>query len=157
MNSENKEAKLSPEETVTRWLADIRIDRKSQYLYRDRKEHLELLMGYLKTNDVSMDDASFLKRKVVEALVHTEGMKNQGKYKNWQKTVEEEYDDWIQRTYVPGVSIPKASQKLDYILDPDIVGWAKKKFGNDIHPNILKDCHQIGNVLNIMFIDEFYR
>ena len=157
MSLEKKEPKLSPDQAVNRWGAGIRDDRSSQYLYRDRKEHLELLMTYFIDNDISMEDAdtSYIKRKVVETLVHSEGMKDKGKYKDWKKNVETEFDDWIQITYVPESTIKLAS-KPDYKQDEDIVHWAKSKFGSDIPPQILKECHTIGHSLYNLFVDEFY-
>lgn len=139
-----------------RWVADVRSDKKSLYLYDERRRHLEYLMGYLITNEIEMDDAKFLRNKVVDILVHEEGKKGKGKYKDWVQNVLNDFDDCIQLTYVEGLSKSGYKSKPDYKQDPEIVKWAMDKFGPNIPPKVLKDCHTIGNSLYFLFIEEFY-
>ena len=137
------------------WLAVIRSDKSRLYVYSERRKHLHCLMHYLKENEIDMDEASFLKNKVVDVLVHEEGKKNKGKYKDWVKNAKDDFDDCLQLAYVQGLAQPESS--LDYKQDPDIVAWAHEKFGNNIPARALKDCHSIGNVLYFSYIEDLRR
>lgn len=138
-----------------RWLADIRADRKRLYLYSERRKHIDLLMGYLKENEVEMDDAVFLKNKVVDVLVHEEGQKGKDRYKDWKKNTQEDFDDGIQLTYVQGLGGSLGS--LSYKQDPEIVAWAHERFGTRLSAAALKDCHSIGNTLYFLYMEDFRR
>lgn len=145
------------DDAYNRWIADVREDIGSRYGYQDRKKHIEILMGYLKMYNISMDDAQFLKKRVVEALVTKEGMKGNGKHKGWKENTEADFDDAIQKAYVPGL------EKIDFKPlknaqghDPRIVQWAKKKFGEQIGEEIVVAAHQPMHALWMMFMNDHY-
>lgn len=152
--SEKTNKTLDVHEVVKRWLADIRSDQSSRYLYGKRKEHIELLMQYFIEYQIAQDDAEFVRKKVVESLVTSEGMKGKDRHKGWKENTENDFDDAIQLTYVKGVDY---SSSPDYKQDPDIVAWAHEKFGNNIPARALKDCHSIGNVLYFSYIEDLRR
>lgn len=146
--------KFTADEILKAWLAKIRQDKTSQYLYRDRKEHLEHLMVMLTAQEVEMDDVIALKRHVVAGLVHAEGMKGQGRYKGWKENAETDFDDAVQIAYNSELINMTTSSKPDYKQDPEIVSWVTKKFGNNIPPSVLKDCHTIGHSLYFLYFED---
>ena len=141
-----------------RWVADIRSDADGRYSYRNRTKHIELLIGYFKQHGVDQDSAQSLKRKVVEILVTPEGMRGKDKHKGWKENTENDFDDAIQMAYVPGVSTLKVEHlKGAHGFDPNVVAWAKNKFGKNVDEEILKACHQPMNVYQLMFINDFFK
>lgn len=141
-----------------RWLADVREDRSLQYKYGERKNHIENLIAALVAEGVDQDDAQFLKRKVVDTLVTKEGMKGNGRHKGWKETAENDFDDAIQRAYVPALKKADLDYKASQTFkeDPNIVAWCKKKFGSNVHILTIKEVHTPGTALRFMFVNEFY-
>lgn len=156
MPSSNEAPKLDSDEVFARWLADVRVDSSKRYTRAHRKEHLAALMGYLKMHDIPQDDAQFLKRKVVEALVTKEGMRGQGKYKNWKENTEEDFDDLIQHTYVPALSVKIEPVKSAQGYDPVLVKWCKQRFGDSVGEELIKAAHQPLHMLWCMAINETF-
>lgn len=150
------EKKLDADEVFKRWLADVREDNHTRYTRSDRKRHLENLMGYLQMYNVPQDDAQFLKKKVVEALVTKEGMRGQGKYQNWRENTENDFDDLIQKTYVPAPSVKIEPLKAAQSYDPLIVNWCKKKYGDHVGEEFIKAAHQPLHVLWCMCLNETF-
>lgn len=154
-----EENKISADLIFKRWVASVREDRLSQYQYGERKKHIDNLIGALFANGVPQDEAEFLKRKVVETLVTKEGMKGNGKYRGWKENAEADFDDAIQLAYVPEFQKEKKSYQMSktFTEDPNIVKWCKDTFGADVDTFTLKEAHTIGNTLNIMFLNSFYK
>ena len=100
MNEKNTN-NYNEDEIFRAWLALIRQSESSQYLYRDRKEHLEHLMEMLVAQGIDRLSASSLERKVIEGLVHSEGMKGQGRYKGWKENVKNDFEDAVVYPMIP--------------------------------------------------------
>lgn len=150
------EKKLDETEVFNRWLADVREDKGSRYTYEDRKEHIQTLMGYLTKYEIAQDDAQFLKKRVVEALVHEEGRKGKGKYSGWKENVEADFDDAIQRTYIPGLSVDIKPVRGAQEYDPRIVSWCKTRFGDHVGPDVVKAAHQPLHTFWIMCMEDSF-
>lgn len=150
--NEKKEETVSIDDLFNKWLAHIEKDGFSRYSYSSRIPQLNLLAEYLLEYNFSFEEAKLLKRKAVEALITERGIKRKDKHSNgnWLKNTNKDFDVVMANYYVSGID------KEDYKVNPDIVAWAKARYGDNLHPQLLKDCHMIGNILNIRFIDEFY-
>jgi hypothetical protein len=150
--------KKTETDAFNRWIADVREDIGSRYGYEDRKKHIQILMGYLVEYGIAMDDAQFLKKRVVEALVTKEGMKGKGKHSGWKENTEADFDDAIQKTYVPGLKKAEFMvQKTAQGYDPRKVKWAKEKFGDHVGEDIIIAVHQPLHLFWIMFMREYHK
>lgn len=148
------ENKLDADKVFSRWLAEVREDKSSQYSYGERKKHVQNLMGFLKHHDVSQNDAQMLKRKVVESLVTPDGLKGRDKYKGWKESVENDFDDAVQIAHVPALSASIEPLKNVQGYDPMIIDWCKRKYGEDVGDEFIKAAHQPLHVIWCMCINE---
>ena len=151
------EKKLNESEVFDRWIADVRADGSIRYTYEDRKRHLENLMGFLKIHNIAKDDAQFLKKRVVETLVTKEGLKGKGKHSGWKENTENDFNDYIQRLYVPGLPAADFKRiKTAQGYDPRIVSWAKAKFGDHLGQDMINAAHQpLHTLWNMFMLDTF--
>jgi len=150
--------KMDENDVFNRWIADVREDMGSRFGYQDRKLHLENLMGYLKMHNIPMDDAMFLKKRVVETLVTKEGMKGKGKHSGWKENTEADFDDAIQKTYVPGlVESNIRPTKTAQGYDPNIMAWIKAKYPQGVREDFIIAAHQPMHFLWLMFIKDHFK
>ena len=113
-------------------------------------------MDFFVEHNIDRDEAQSSKKKVIAVLVHPNGMKvKDPRHKGWKENAEKDFDQAIIRTYVqappPRITSLRGAQEYD----PDIISWAKNKFGKDVDEEIIKACHQQMNVLQIMFMNEY--
>lgn len=144
--------KMDREGVFKFWLSVIRSDKALRYKYGERKKHIQNLISGLLDNDISQDDAEFLKRRVVEALVTKEGMSDKGEYKGWKKNAEEDFDDAIQQGYVGAKIRKKKELESSFDEDPIVVRWCKDTFGNDVDLFTIKEAHTPFTVLRSNFL-----
>ena len=144
-------------ECLRLWLADLRQDISSQYLFDERKEHISDLMLLFTTNNIAQDDAQMMKNKVVEALVTKDGMRGNGKYKNWKQNAENDFDDAIQLTYVKPHVKTITSLKTAQGYDPRIVKWAKDKYGAHVGDEFIKAAHQPLHLFWIEWMTDYHK
>ncbi len=141
-----------------RWAADVREDRSLQYKYGERRKHIENLVTAMVLENIPQDEAQMLKRRVIDILVTKEGMKGNGRHKGWKETAETDYDDAIQRAYVPALKKADADFKTSQTFkeDPNIVAWCKQKFGPNVSILTIKEVHTTGTMLRSMFVNEWH-
>ena len=153
----SEKIKLDGREVMKRWLADIRSDGSSRYLYNKRQEHIELLMQYFLEHGVEQIEAQVMKNKVVEYLVTPEGLKGKNNHKGWKENTENDFDDAVQRTYVPAPSsIEFKRQKTAQGYDPRIVKWAKARWGDHVGDDIIIAAHQPLHLFWMMWMKDQY-
>jgi len=137
---------------------------KAIYLHKERLEHLEYLCELYRKHKIDYDDAMFLKRKFIEFVVTPEGMKGNGKHKNWKTTAEENYvgtlneyysDEFETQEFTAPSSKKTGYGEGDYMPKMSIISdWTKQKFGKNWSESICLEAHKIGSVLNNMFQKE---
>lgn len=169
-----KEKCYSIDDLFNRWLGFLRTEANDiRYLHQHRPEILEGLIGMFVKYNVSYEDAKLYKRKVVLALTTDEGRKGTGKYRGWKECVEEDFLGVLANFYIENVQddeIPDNKMRLssketvETRIEPNryhpdntvITEWAKDKFGQDWTPEINKEAHLVGGIINIQFQEEVF-
>jgi hypothetical protein len=157
--SENKQNEtLSITDVFNKWQAHILKDGFSRFSYSSREPQLKILAEYLVDYGVSFEDAKALKRQVIAALMTEDGMKKKNKHKNgnWLMNTERDFDA-IMADYYIADPVAKTTVKTDYKQKVEIVEWVKTKFGSDVNAQVIREAHQIGNVLNNMYFNDLQK
>jgi len=155
---------FSAEDVFSMWKTEVQKEvGKAIYLHNQRLEHLQGLCEMYREFKVDYDDAMFLKRKFIEFVVTPEGMKGNGKHKNWKITAEENYIGVLNSYYTEDferqeVTDPFSKDKYgegDYMPKMNIiVDWSKNKFGKNWSESLCLEAHKIGCIINYMFQKE---
>lgn len=147
--SERKE-KPTAEDIFNKWLGYLAKENNVRYLYKNRKEHIEILADFLLKSGIDFDDAKSLKYDVLNSLTTEEGRKGKGHYKGWKENVLSDFDAILADFYI---DIPEQVNS-EFCLkdDKEIEEWAVGKFGNNSWA--VCEAQTIGTALNWQFIKE---
>lgn len=156
--------KFSAEDVFSMWKTVVQKEvGKAIYLHNQRLEHLEELCEMYREYKVDYDDAMMLKRKFIEFVVTPEGMKGNGKHKNWKITAEENYVGMLNTAYsdefekedIASISSRSKYGEADYMPKMSlIVDWSKQKFGKNWSESLCLEAHKVGSIINNMFQKE---
>ena len=157
---------FSAEDVFLAW--KIHVERevgKAIYTHRERLEHVEYLCELYRKYKIDYEDAILLKKKFLEFVVTPEGMKGNGRHKNWKANAEENYIGSLNNHYSDNFDSQDVSSDMfssknvygegNYMPKMNlVVDWTKQKFGNNWSESIALEAHKVGSVLNTMFQKE---
>lgn len=156
--------KASAEDVFLMWKTVVEKEvGKEIYTHNSRLEHLEELCEMYREYGVDYDDAIMQKKRFIEFVVTPEGMKGNGKHKNWKSTAEENYiglvntfySDMFQKEDISHINNKTQYGEGDYMPRMNIiVDWTKHKFGKNWSESLCLEAHKIGSMLNNTFQKE---
>jgi len=158
MSSETlKKENVTSEDVLNLWSAHLRECQELRYLHVERPELLSMLGEMLTEYNVSFEEAKGLKRVATLKLITEEGLKNKGKYKNWKKHIDEDFDATITSAYIDFVPASEAAPvKTTIESDLFITRWVEKHFNNP-NRHIIDEAHTIGSILNMKFLENYIK
>ena len=151
-----QENALDASDVFNKWLSYLEKDGFDRYSRASREPQITALAEMLIEFNVDFISAKFLKTKVIQTLMTEKGYKKKDKHSNgnWLKNTEMDFDRIIADYYVKDPVKTSSQYEKEYKQDPEIVAWAVGKFGKDVSPKLLKDCHTIGNSLYFWFVED---
>lgn len=139
-----------------RWASEVKEEGVHRFLYKGRRERIDMLVQYLFEAGIELDDAQILKNKIGPILVTKEGFKGQGKYKDWLKNVHDDFLESLANTYgdqilaKPPVYNAKMLPKSSVITE-----WCKYTYGSLFNDQIEEEARTYGSPIFLKMIREF--
>lgn len=160
--------KLTADDVFRMWKVETKELGANKYAATERVELIDMLCELLRKYGIDIDDARFLKKKVIEVLVTKEGMKGSGKYKGWKETTENEFLDNLLVYYVDDFEIVNSTEQIKNSKSRNqyygeigymdrtqlIVEWTKFMFKKKWTESICLEAHKIGSSLWLLFEKE---
>lgn len=151
-----KSKEFDSNDVFNKWLNFLKKDGFSRYSNAGRAPQIEVLAEMLIEFNIDFEDAKMLKNKAIQILMTEKGYKKKDKHSNgvWLKHTEMDFDRIIADYYLNYSTKTPSQYEKEYKQDPEIVAWAVGKFGKNVSPKVLKDCHTIGNSLFFWFVED---
>jgi len=143
---------LSIDDIFMNWKSGLDVDR---FTYENRSESIDSLVQSLYDHGTPMDDALFLRNRVIATLVTKEGMKNTGKYKGWKDNVSSDFEECVSRVYVTELldkflDIKNMTIDSSIPLNKKILDFIYEKYGI-VTERMIVEAHTIGTEINAFF------
>lgn len=153
--------KMTAKEILLVWAKSVneQYDR-TKFFSRNRNEILEDLVIDLFDNDIDIEEAKNLKYDIIKSIVHKEGRKGTGQFKDWTKNVESDFLTILLEYYNSNIKANKITKEYgsdDFLKRSDIItAWAKDRFGLAWNEELNLLSHQYNSQLLTQFeIDVF--
>lgn len=157
---------FTAEDIFRAWKTEVQKEvGKAIYLHKERLEYADRLCELYRKHKVGYEDALLLKKKFIEFVVTSEGMKGNGRHKNWKQNAEDNYIGALNKYYADEFETQEVDVKMfsnsntygvgNYVPKMHLISdWTKIKFGDNWSESICLEAHKVGSFLNNLFQKE---
>lgn len=147
------------------WKSKIEEDGFERYWKKNRTYYISLLMGLFKNAKIDIDQAKTYRTETMKFLTTKEGRKAKGKYLNWPKQVQEDFDKELSKVYVQIDMTQEESEEVrgsvvaarsNHVMEENelISDWAKDRYHGNKY--VIATAHDVTTILHDEFVTDMF-